>query len=453
MATNSVSRSSSTTSQLVDQLVYLDSEPIRSNNSKIKAFEEKKKIIQDINSKVLDLQKEAQNLFKTLNEPTKTVKPSKENIGEITVNDPSISGNINLDVKQLATNLVVGGDKFSGEIGVSGSFDITTGDKTATIEINEKDTIDTIRKKINSCKDIGVSANIIDGRLTISSKETGNNSVKFNDPDNILNKIGILNDSGDIKNVLQEGKNAIFNLNGIDIERSSNTITDAAEGITIKLQDVGNVSFNIEEDADKLVESFEKFVESYNKTMNAINTELTKEKGPLRGDSTLSQLKSNLRTAMNSFSSNSAFKNLASIGMGMSSSNYGKNATLEITKKDDLKKALLTNKEEVLKLFHNDSNNNGKLDKGDTGILGTLNKFLDDAASSKGKYKGTLQLKLETINSSIKSLESRNTRLEASIEKKRALYEKQFYYMDQMVSNFTDQGTMLLNSFATFYQY
>lgn len=450
MATSSVSSSSGTTSQLVDQLVYLDGAPIRTNEAKIKALEAKKKTIQDINTKVLSLQTATKDLYKALTKGEKAVTASKENIANVTITDDTLTGNLSLNVKQLATNLVVGGDKFSGEIGIDGTFDITLGEKTATIEVKSTDTVESLRKKINSNKELGLSANIVDGRLTLSAKESGTNTISFSDNNGILEKIGMVDSTGTAKNVLQEGKNALFTLNGIDIERSSNTISDAVEGMTIKLQDVGDVSFNVEEDVDKLVESFESFVKAYNDVLDTVNTELTKEGGSLRGDTTLAKLKTNLRTALNSFGK-SNFKDLSEIGLEMSSTNYGKNAKLEIDDKDKLKDALLSNKSDLLDLLFTDNNDDGKLDLEDTGIFGTLNKFLDDATSTKGKFKGALALKIESIESSVRSLEERNSRLETSLEKKRKMYEKQFLYMDQMVSSYNDMGMSLIGMMGTSY--
>lgn len=449
MATVS-STSSSSTSQIVDQLIYIDGAGIRKNESKIKDIESKKKLIQDINTKILDLQTATKDFHKALTDASKTVTASKENIASITITDDSISGNLNLDVKQLAQNKILGGDKFTGPIGIEGSFEITVGDKTTKIEVTADDTINTLKKKINSDKESGVTANIVDGRLTISSKESGETEITFNDTDGILNKIGILDDSGNAKNVLQEGQNSIFSINGIEVERNSNTIDDAIEGVTIKLQDVGTVNFNVEEDTDKIVEAVEKFVEAYNSALSTINTELTKEGGLLRGDNSLSKLKSELRASLNTLG-NSMFKNLSEIGLEMSSTNYGKNAKLEIKDKDKLKDALLNNKSEVLNMFFTDNNDDGKVDSGDGGILGTLNKFIDSATSNKGKFKGSLQLKIDTLDSQIKSLQSRNERLEASLEKKRAIYEKQFLYMDKMVANLNEQGSGLLSMMAFSY--
>lgn len=426
------------TSQIVEQLVYLDGAGLRSNKTKIENLEKKKKLIEDINSKALALQTATNDLYKSLSESSKKITSSKEDIASVSIEDANFKGNLNLEVKQLATNLVLGGDKFSGPIGINGSFEIGDGKSTVTIEVNENDTIDTLKNKINKNKELGIQASVVDGRLTLSSVETGEKEFTFSDADGILNKIGILDGAGQPKTVLQSGQNALFKVNGIDIERTSNTVEDVIEGMKFDLKDVGTVTFKVTEDTDSLVSSVEKFVEKYNDLMKSINEETKKEDGQLRGDSSLNKLKTDLRRAMNT-QFTGLFKKLSDIGLEFSSSNYGKDAVLEIKDKDKLKNALSNNRNDVLDLFLQDNNNNGKVDSNDTGILGVLNGFLDSAVSKSGSKKGYFTTKIESIQSSIRSAELKSERLEASLEKKRELYEKQFAYMDTMIENMNSQ--------------
>lgn len=432
------SMSSSSSSTIVEQLIYLEKAPIRTNESKIKQLNEKKDLIKSINTKVSDLQKASEDLFKVLSEPTKVTTESKEGIASITVNDSNYSGNLSVDVKQLATATTIGGDKFEGNIGINGSFKLSIGESEVTIDVNENDTITSIRDKINKNKDFGASASIIDGRLVLTSKETGESEFSFEDTDGVLEKIGMIDSTGSAKNILQQGQNALVNVNGLDIESSSNTLDDVVEGITLDLKDVGKVSIKVEEDTDKLVESIEKFVSAYNTAFTAISDELKKEGGYLRGDSSLMRLKTEMRNAMTS-KGNGAIKFLSEIGIEFSSTNFGKDAKLEITDKDKLKDALKRNKEDVMNLFVQDNNNNGKIDSDDGGLLGALNQYLDNATSTSATKKGLFKLKTESVESSIKLLESKNERLETTIEKRRAIYEKQFLQMDLLVEQMNSQ--------------
>ena len=439
--------STSSSSALVEQLVYIDSAPIRNNETKIKALNSKKDLINSINTQVSSLQTAAEDLYKALSSPSKTITESKEGIASVTISDNNFAGNIELDVKQLATSTSVGGDKFEGAIGINGSFKISIGETELTVEVSENDTIKSIRDKINSNKEFGASASIIDGRLVLTSKETGESNFTFEDNDGILNKIGITQDDGSAKNILQKGQNALFTVNGIVIEHKSNSVEDVIDGVTLNLKDTGRVSMKIEEDVDSLYESVEKFIETYNKTLSMISTELKKEGGALRGDSTLSKLKSDLRNAMSS-KGGGLYSLLSNIGIEFTSANYGKDAQLEIKDKDKLKEALSKNKQDVLELFVQDNNNNGKLDSNDGGLLGTLNNYLELATSTSSSSKGLFKIKIESIENSIKSLEDKNVRLQSSIDKKRAIYEKQFLYMDTYIERMNSQLSGLASMLA-----
>lgn len=431
--------STTSTSTLVEQLIYIDSEPIRTAQTKIKELESKKTLLNSINTQVSNLQTATEDLYKALSEPSKIIKESKEGIASITFKDDTFKGNLSLSVQQLATNTILSGDKIEGPIGIAGSFKISIGGTEATIDITETDDIKSIRDKINKNEELGANASIIDGRLVLTSSETGEDTkFSFEDTDGILKKLGILDENGDNKNVLQEGVNSKFTINGISIENSSNSIEDVLEGVTIELTDVGDTTFKVSEDTDKLVESVEKFIEAYNKTLTMVSDELKKEGGSLRGDSAISKLKTDLRNCINT-RGDGLFKLLSDIGIEFSSTNYGKDAKLEIKDKDKLKDALLKNKDDVLNLFVKDNNNNGKLDKKDGGILGVLNDYLNNAISTSSSNKGIFAIKKDSIDSSIKTLNSRIERLERTIEKKRTIYEKQFLQMDMYVEQMNNQ--------------
>ena len=56
--------STTSTSSVVDQLIYIDSEPIRTTQSKIKALESKKSLLNSINTQVSSLQKQPKIFIK-----------------------------------------------------------------------------------------------------------------------------------------------------------------------------------------------------------------------------------------------------------------------------------------------------------------------------------------------------------------------------------------------------
>ncbi|MEO1232516.1 MAG: flagellar filament capping protein FliD [Myxococcota bacterium] len=105
--------------------------------------------------------------------------------------------------------------------------------------------------------------------------------------------------------VIDTAQDAVFTLDGIVQTRSSNSVTDALEGVTLDLAGVttGTVTINLSQDDETIVSAVEEFVESYNAVFTAIrdnqsfDTE-TFEAGILLGDRTANAILSQMRSAL-----------------------------------------------------------------------------------------------------------------------------------------------------------
>jgi len=155
---------------------------------------------------------------------------------------------------------------------------------------------------------------------------------------------------------LQAGQNALFEINGIALSRSSNTITDAVQGVTLDLKqaEVGElVDINVtRDDTTTLRENIGSFVDDFNSAMDLINEqfivdEATQRGGPLAGDATILNLQSQLRTVVSSQVDglNEEFNALVLVGIS-----FNREGRLTI---DDerLTEALTENLDEVRSLF------------------------------------------------------------------------------------------------------
>jgi flagellar hook-associated protein 2 len=168
-----------------------------------------------------------------------------------------------------------------------------------------------LRDAIN-VQNASVTASIVnDGstnRLVITSKDTGEiNSLKIttvdNDDNDNTNTAGLSRfaydptaavGSGKNLSSLQDAKNALLNIDGIPVVKSSNTVTDAIEGVTLNLLKTSNsvsVNLGIATNQDKIKESVTAFVDAFNK-LDTTMRNLTRfggeggSSGPLLGDST-----------------------------------------------------------------------------------------------------------------------------------------------------------------------
>jgi len=99
------------------------------------------------------------------------------------------------------------------------------------------------------------------------------------------------------------GQNASFRVNGVTLSRSSNTVTDAIEGVSLSLNKVAvgtNVNIDLIQDISGIRDKVNTFVSDFNEANALISAqfvfdEASETSGPLSGDTTLLTLQSQLR--------------------------------------------------------------------------------------------------------------------------------------------------------------
>lgn len=183
-----------------------------------------------------------------------------------------------------------------------------------------------VRDAINAAN-ASVSASIVNNgtnnQLVITSKDTGEiNSLQIS---------GIPELAYDLSTGLssmtetQQAKNALLNVDGIQIVKSSNTISDVISGVTLNLiKDSGGNSVNlgVASNVDAIKESVTTFVDAYNK-LDTTMRNLTKydstgkSSGVLLGDGTARSVMNQIRSVMNkAIGTGGALTSLSQIGVG-----------------------------------------------------------------------------------------------------------------------------------------
>jgi flagellar hook-associated protein 2 len=120
-------------------------------------------------------------------------------------------------------------------------------------------------------------------RLSITSTETGSDnavSISVSGDSALQSFMGYNGTSTDASNGMTESvtaQNAKLKVNNVDIENSSNTISDALEDITLNLNDVttGNQTLTITKDTSKAETAMKAWVDAYNTLQDSFAT-LTK---------------------------------------------------------------------------------------------------------------------------------------------------------------------------------
>ncbi|WP_036771485.1 flagellar filament capping protein FliD [Photorhabdus australis] len=376
-------------------------------------------------------------------------------------------GNYSIEVKQLAqaqslqTEKVSNIKEYIGEsLGEGKTRTITITQpgekKPMKIELTDGQTsIIEIRDAINK-QEGNVNASIIkakDGEnyLVLTAKKAGTESVMTITVEGDKKLSEFLNHTPDTKGKLTqtvEAKNALLTVNKIPIERQTNHITDAPEGVILDLKKTTEDKDNpgkhkpemlvVSRDIEPMKEAIKNWVDAYNELQTTFDSltkykpvkqgeEPSKDNGALLGDSTLRGIQNQLRSQI--FSSQ-AVNDIPTLNkLGIKQKLDGK---LEIDN-EKLEKNLKEKPANVKAFFMGD----GK----ETGFATQTHKLLKDALDS---HEGTLVTATNGINKRLKTLEKQVDRTQTNINETIERYKRQFSQLDKMVSSLKQTSNFLL---------
>ncbi|MFA5032159.1 MAG: flagellar filament capping protein FliD [bacterium] len=305
--------------------------------------------------------------------------------------------------------------------------------------------------------DSGVTATVVHptsdtARLTIMSKETGNNyTVTLQDVTGNLVGDGSPNTTGlnriTKKDAIdgeggyvyaEDELNSKFIINTESMERQSNTVTDAVTGLTlnlIKVQTSPTVTITVGSDTESVKAEVQAFLSAYNNVVNYLD-EVTKtrkltegeyDKGPLSDNSIYRMLYSNLRRYMSEKVvgvANTGYEQLPQIGITADS-----NGNYSISDTNKFENALANKASNVSELF--------QLITGDTGY-GKASKLYDyvDNYVKSGGYVGK---SISGQDSKSNYLDIRITSMQSRIDKRVEAYTKQLAQMQVMMTQYQSQ--------------
>ena len=326
-------------------------------------------------------------------------------------------------------------------------------DKPLEIKLtSEQTSLEGLRDAINNA-DGGVSASIVkvkdnDYQLVLTSSETGlenQMSVSVQGDDKLNQFISFNNPDVTGNNVEQivEAQDAKLSVNGINIERSSNTITDAPQGITLNLTKVvDDVTITVNKSDEKSTSAIKAWVEAYNSLVDTIGS-LTKytavdpgaekqdtSNGALLGDSTVRTIQTGIRGQFSASANSGNYQTLSQIGITQD----GTTGKLKIDD-DKLKKALSKHSVDVQQLLVGDGKETGITTK----IAGLVKGYLAD--------DGIIDSAQDSINSTLKKLTKQYLSVSASIDDTIARYQAQFTQLDTMMSKLNNTSTYLTQQF------
>jgi flagellar hook-associated protein 2 len=429
----------------IDKLMEAEKLPLVQLANKKTSITEKQNAWKDINTRLNSLFEKLKTLQSSETYTAKTTKSTNEDIVSMSASKNAAEGTYKINVQQLATSTsVISKEKVTSIVG--GSFTIVNHEgnenERATIVVGENDTLQDVAFKINEAsKDIkgedgnvikgtGIKASIIDNRLVLTDEKTGKRDITFTGDSDVLNSLHLQNASGD-----DIGKDAKFTINGVGVERSTNSVSDAVEGVTINLKkehEAGKYdTITVSLDTSKLTKAIQDFVDQYNSTMTFIEDKLapgtvtdsgTTGRGILAGDSGLQRLQSSLRNLVTSVVSKdkNEIQDISQLGV-TTIDRYGQ-LQFDSSK---LTKALSEDPKKVQDFFKGVEAKDGK-----ESVKGYANKLSEFVNSYITSDKGIIKGKTEGFDKTLKDLNKQIDRFNARMVKKEAYYTKMFSALD-----------------------
>jgi len=224
----------------------------------------------------------------------------------------SVPTSSDIEVLTLAQNNKLASSAFASDASIvgNGQLDISVGAATFSISIDDNNnTLEDIRNAINDNLDnAGVSASIItadDGsHLVLTANEggtenalsitvTGDSDGNDNDAAGLSNLVFVAGGTQNLQEI-DIAQDATLRVDGFDVTRSSNEISDVIEGVSLSLNDIGSAAISVAEDRSIGRSAIEATVAAYNDLIISLDTQ---RESTLQGESLLLGIETRVRQA------------------------------------------------------------------------------------------------------------------------------------------------------------
>ncbi|NMG32175.1 flagellar filament capping protein FliD [Aromatoleum evansii] len=440
---------------IISQLMAIERQPLSRLQTQQTSFQAKLSAFGQIKSALSKLQDAAKALTNSSTFSATTAKVADATAFSATSSASAATGVYSVDIDTLARSQRVATSATTAPAVAPGDLTITfgsyaqdgtftpdgSGAKTVTLAAGS--TLAELRDAINSAK-TGVTARVINNgtvdQLVLTGDSTGAGKAF-----QISGSGGLAGFSFDAGNPgsstlssIQAAQDAKLTVDGIAITRSTNTISDVIEGVTLTLtkENTGPVEVTIAQNNEVADKAIDDFVTAYNelnkllREQSAYNAE-TRKAGTLNGDSAVRSIQNQLRNIFrNPLTGLDGATMLSDIGLS-----FKPDGTMTV---DDSKlaTALADPTKNVAELF------------GGNGTITGFAQTLEDTIGKMLDTDGLLTSRTDGINRSIAALEDRREVLEFRLERIEARYTAQFTALDSMMASFNSTSAFLTQQLA-----
>lgn len=295
--------------------------------------------------------------------------------------------------------------------------------------------------------DLGVTAQLINtgsGFNVVLTGETGaTQSFTLGSDDGSGNAVA---DVG-FTNHLQTAADANFKVNGLTVTRSTNSISDVIDGVTLDLytNTTGAARLDLNRETTGIKDNLKGLVTAYNdfeatlKILGDAGSEVEEFGGALAGESLLQTVRTQVRDFIINNSSSPGTNIKAARDVGISFDRNGK-LTLDETKLDT---ALQNHFGEVSTMFTAGANNQSIYSVASGGLAGDAVKRIEKMLLSTG----LIDTQSKSATDQITKYKAELTVLEDRMEKLMTRYMNQFSVMESIVGSSTSMRESLKGSF------
>ena len=314
-------------------------------------------------------------------------------------------------------------------------FEYTYNSTTRTLNVENGTTLEELRDAINNdTENPGVTASIInvgtnDYRLILTGDDTGSaytvtvtsgtTLTGFTDTDFTSHTAG----------------DAKFRIGGVDVTKSSNTITDVIPGVTFNLnaESTTSVSITVNSDTQTIKQNIIDFVNAYNDVINYVSSNSqydtqTHAGGPFVGEATARSIVGRLKSIATSAVSSAPddLDTLAQIGI-TTDYNTGQLVIDESTLNDKLSESI----DDVSTIFTDSTE----------GIANDIYDYIDDITDS---IDGVLTNKTDGLGDIVDKISDDISRLEDRLSKTEDSLRQRFASLEALLTSMSNQNSYIL---------
>lgn len=389
-----------------------------------------------------------------------TARVNDNGDGIVIEENSGVNGSVKIAVRD-ANGAVARSLGLVAEAAGTGSSNKIVGSFEKKISISATDTLDSALTKINSAR-AGVRAAIInDGsgatpfRLTLTSESSGAGGEFTLDPGSLDLGLSTLSAGRDARIILGGGDPA----RGVLLSSGSNTFDGVINGVRIDAtsRSEEQVTVSVTQDTAAIESAVNAFATAFNTIIRKIDNatsydQTTDKRGPLLGDSTVEIMRSAIYNAVNSKATGvtGRYQVLSQVGVSIGASGE------MVINSDRLRSALSTDPAAVEQLF----SARVQITEESTEIAPGV-RVLDNTSTPKFSSLGVAEIvgRLaekytasttgifarvdQSLQSQVKLAENRTAELDARLEQRRVVLERQFLAMETVIGKMQTQSSAL----------